>query len=151
MRVAYYFILILTITTSCYTPERRVDFELQYSETRDQATEQEEIAPGLKAIFMHGFQTRTYVLFEFVGRARLKEMSVVATLMRSDGTTYTEEFETTAMTLKLAFVDDERHVRWMQDDLVSLELGGQSYTLYDKESTKRVLRQLYMASENKKL
>jgi len=147
----FIFALISLIVVSCYIPEKRVDFELQPSGTRDQATNQQEIAPGLLAVFMHGYQTRVYVQFEFEGRKRLKQMDCIATLKKEDGTTYTQEFHVESMIMKIAFVDDQTHISWMTDDLISLELGGKLYKLYDQKLAKRALRKLYNASENQSL
>ncbi|GEM_PF-6731041 len=141
----------MLILTGCYVPEKRVDFGLAYSETRDQASTQEEIAPGLRVVWMHAYQDKVLATFEFANLKSKPEMTCIATLEKDDGTTYTEEFTLRRRWLRLAFVDDETHQRWLQDNLLSLAIDGHLFTLYDKECTKRVLRKLYDAAENKPL
>lgn len=144
-------LLVMLFFSGCYIPEKRVDFDLAYSETRDQASSQEEIAPGLRVVWMHTYQDRVMATFEFADLKFKPRMTCIATLEKSDGTTYTEEYTLKNRWLRVAFVDDDTHKRWLQDNLLSLEIDGHLFTLYDKECTKRVLRQLYMASENRQL
>ena len=143
-------VLILGVT-GCYKPEKRVDFDLQYTETRDQATEMAEIAPGLSVVLMHSFQNRVYMMFQFDNQKFRAHMPLIATLEKPDGTRYQEEFTMSNRWLRLAFVDDATHIRWMQDDLISLEIDGHLYKLYDKTCIRRGLKKMYMAAENPQL
>ena len=144
-------ILMVVWLTGCYVPEKRVNFDLQYTETRDQATEMTEIAPGLSVVLMHSFQNRVYMMFQFDDQYFKGHMPLVATLEKPDGTIYKEEFTMSNRWLRLAFVDDATHIRWMQDDLISLEIDGHLYKLYDKTSIRRGLKKMYMAAENPQL
>ncbi len=143
--------LLILWVAGCYRPEKRVDFDLQYTETRDQATEMTEIAPGLSVVLMHSFQNRVYMMFQFDNQKFTAHMPLIATLEKPDGTRYQEEFTMSNRWLRLAFVDDATHIRWMQDDLISLEIDGHLYKLYDKTCIRRGLKKMYLAAENPQL
>jgi hypothetical protein len=144
---AIIFTLMLVILMSCSAPDNRVDFNLQYTETGDQATNPQKIAPNLWAIFMHNYQYRVFVKFDMDDQRFRKGMTCVLTLKNAEGNTYTESYTMEKRLLTLAAVDDDRHMRLMQDDMISIEINDHVYKLYDPQCVKRVLRQMYDAAE----
>jgi hypothetical protein len=141
-------IIIITVLWSCNSPQKRLDFTLDNSDTGDQATRPTEIAPNLWASFMHNYHYRIFVKFDTKDQRYQKGMTCVITLKNDEGQSYTESYTLTQRVLALADVNDKRHRRFMEDDITSIKLNNKDYRLYDPQFIKRVFRAMNKAAEN---
>jgi hypothetical protein len=132
----------------CNSQQRKLDFTLEGSDTGDQATNPVEIAPNLWASFMHNYHYRIFARFDTKDQRYYKGMTCVITLKNADGDIYTESYTLTQRILALADVNDDRHKRFMEDDIINIKLNNITYQLYDPEMIKRAFQVMNEAAEN---